>query len=151
MRSFPGHDPRFRRPFPETKSDAKVRAGRAGGRATQRARKGLTETEDDFATYFEGVLWAGGWRWVHFRKALDTRAKDDAGKPQWRTAVQGHKGSPDYMIVRRGRFMLIEIKGDSGSLDADQKAWRDDLIEASVEYHCFYPSDRAEIEALLLR
>lgn len=120
------------------------------------------ESEDAFATYFEGVLNTPylrrgdgtqgpekRWRWMHPRPALDTRRRV-AGKAQWRTALQGNPGWPDYAITDGTRFMVVELKSEDGTLSPDQRAWLAMLQQAGVETHVFRPSDRAEIEALLL-
>jgi len=86
----------------------------------------LKVSEADWATTVEGLLDTFGWRWQHTRPANSERG--------WRTPIRGNdpdgvkgKGVPDYVAVRRGLLVLLEIKSDTGKLSPAQRAWGKDL------------------------
>lgn len=85
---------------------------------------------------------------MHPRPALDTRRTRN-GAPQWRTALEGDKGWPDYACIRGDRFLVIEIKSARGVLSDEQKNWRVALEAAGIEYHLCKPHQRDELLRLL--
>lgn len=84
-----------------------------------------------------------GWRCAHFRPSLNRRGK-------WSTAVAGDgAGWPDLVLVRTGRVIYAELKAENGRLSEEQKRWRDALVGALQEWHCWRPSSWSEIEKTL--
>ena len=82
-----------------------------------------------------------GWHVAHFRPALTGRG--------WRTPVQADgKGFPDLVLVRE-RVIYAELKSRTGSLEPEQRAWRDWLRATGAEWHLWRPDQRDEITALL--
>lgn len=75
-------------------------------------------------------------------------------KEGWRTPIQGRRGFPDLAVVGRGGLLLPELKSDTGSLDADQRTWRDVLLAAGLRWRLWRPTHwlngtiQAELEAL---
>lgn len=90
--------------------------------------------ESTFARQIEYLLELGGWRWCHYEPAVRQSGS-------WATALRGDRGEPDYRAVRTGRLIFVEIKGDGGRLSSDQKAWIQELREANIETHVWYPDD----------
>jgi hypothetical protein len=71
---------------------------------------------------------------AHFRPALTNRG--------WRTPVQGDgKGFPDLVLVGPGGVLFREAKSDRGSLEPDQKTWRDALVGAHADWGVWKPRD----------
>lgn len=50
-------------------------------------------------------------------------------------------GFPDLVIASRKGTLFVECKSMSGSLSADQRAWRDALITAGMEYRLWKPNN----------
>ena len=66
-----------------------------------------------------------GWMVHHDRPAMNARG-------DWRTAIAGHPGFPDLVLVRTGQVLFVELKTDRGRLSAMQEQWRiafDGLLE----------------------
>lgn len=88
-----------------------------------------------------------GWRCVHFRPGL-TRSGN------WTTAMSGSlsAGFPDCVLVRE-RVLFVELKSARGKLSPEQCGWRDALITAGAEWHCWKPIDWIDgtVEAVLRR
>jgi len=98
--------------------------------------KGMNETA--FASQIEDLLKIFRWRYCHFRPAWSTKG--------WRTAIRGDKGFPDYVAVRNGMCLFIELKGDKGKLSPDQGEWAKELEAVAknnlgVMYYQWHPSD----------
>lgn len=74
-----------------------------------------------------------GWRFVHFRPAINARG-------HYQTAMSGSPGWPDLALVRE-RFMVIELKSTNGRLTEGQNAWLKALSKAGVEAHVLRPKD----------
>ncbi len=51
----------------------------------------------------------------------------------WRTAISGHKGLPDLVIVGAGGVLWRECKSASGRLSPDQVVWLDALQAAGAD------------------
>ncbi len=91
-------------------------------------------TEAQWSKTVEGLLNTYQWKWVHFRPARTEKG--------WRTAVSGHKGFPDYVAVKDGRFLLIELKSEAGKLSEEQLEWWHHLNPvAAIEGYIWRPSD----------
>lgn len=85
-----------------------------------------------------------GYHHVHFRAA-----KTEEG---WRTPVSGDgKGFPDLILVRPGRLIFAELKGSSGRVSPEQRAWGARLDAAGSEWYLWTPAEwlSGEIERLL--
>jgi len=67
----------------------------------------------------------------HPRKAL-------ARSGRWLTALQGHKGFPD-LVLARDKILFVELKTDEGRLTAEQKRWREVILNAGGEYRLWRP------------
>ncbi|WP_181778945.1 VRR-NUC domain-containing protein [Pseudonocardia pini] len=103
----------------------------------------VTRPAESEAAFAEWVIQAAqlhGWRVAHFRPA-----RTAAG---WRTAVQGHIGSPDLLLARDGDVLLVELKTDRGQLRPDQRTWLDHLGQHATVWR---PADRPAILARLRR
>lgn len=61
---------------------------------------------------------ANGWRIMHARKV-------QAADGRWYTAIAGDTGYVDLTLARGGRVLHIELKTETGTLDAEQRKWRD--------------------------
>ncbi|HEV2927570.1 MAG TPA: hypothetical protein VGW74_02675, partial [Propionibacteriaceae bacterium] len=55
------------------------------------------------------------------------------------TPIQGNRGMPDLVIVGPGGVLYPELKSASGSLDADQRRWRDALLAAGQRWRLYRP------------
>jgi hypothetical protein len=73
------------------------------------------------------------WRVAHFRAAQTSRG--------WRTPVEADgAGFPDLVLVRDGRLLFAELKGDGGRLSDEQHAWIDALDAVrNVETYVWTP------------
>ena len=75
-----------------------------------------------------------GWRIAHFRPAMTREG--------WRTAVQGHVGFPDLVLLRPPRLIFAELKSKKGRVDFEQATWLNGLNEVKgVEQYCWRPAD----------
>lgn len=95
----------------------------------------------DFERVVTDALRRFGWRFVHQRPAQTARG--------WRTALTGDRGFPDFVAVRGERLLFIEIKGDTGYPDPEQRAWRDALQAAGAEWVCWRPRDFDDVMRVL--
>lgn len=59
-------------------------------------------------------------------------------------------GWPDLALVRE-RFILAELKTDTGRLSPSQKEWLDDLKAAGVETYLWRPRDMGQVAATLMK
>jgi len=58
----------------------------------------------------------------------------------WATATQGDgKGFPDLTLVRE-RIVFVELKAQGKYLSAEQKMWRDWILDAGGEWYCWRPA-----------
>lgn len=103
-------------------------------------------TEDELLRNVIDLTHLLGGKVAHFRPA---RLADGS----WRTAVQGDgKGWPDCAIVTRDlRFLVRELKSETGEQSPEQVGWGNALILASVDFAIWRPKDwpdriRAELE-----
>ena len=98
--------------------------------------------EQDFSTEIEDLLAIYHWRWTHFRPARTERG--------WRTALSGDKGFVDYVAVRDGRCLFIELKGDKSRLTPEQEEWARVLQACpGIEYYCWKPGDYERVVEVL--
>lgn len=75
-----------------------------------------------------------GYRVAHFRRAVV------GGR--WMTPVAADgAGWPDLALTRMDRFLVIELKSNTGSLGKEQRTWLEALRAAGVETHVFKPRD----------
>jgi len=75
-----------------------------------------------------------GWRVMHQRAA---QTKDG-----WRTAIQGHSGFPDLVLLRPPRLVFAELKTDRGTIRQDQALWLNGLnMVPGVEQYLWQPRD----------
>lgn len=96
------------------------------------------ETEDAFQSRVIEYARLHGWLVAHFRAAQTAKG--------WRTPVEGDAGFVDLVLARDGVIHLWELKSARGSLDANQRAWRDAI---GGTWRMWRPSDWAEIVAVL--
>lgn len=80
-----------------------------------------------------------GWLAFHPLPALNSRGK-------WATFQQGEKGYPDLTLARKGVVIFRELKSNTGSLTAEQKAWGEELGDA---WGVWRPRDWPEILSTL--
>lgn len=86
-----------------------------------------------------------GWRIAHFRPA---RRADGT----WRTAMQGHVGFPDLVLLRPPRLICAELKSEKGQVSHEQSLWLNGLRTVhNVETYEWRPRDwdRGVVEAVL--
>lgn len=105
--------------------------------------KGISET--DFSKQVEDLMNLYGWRWTHFRPAMN-----ESGR--WRTPLSGHKGFPDYVAVHAGkkRLLFVELKSDKGRESAEQSEWLNDLeVAGKGEVYLWRPADIDTIVEIL--
>ena len=110
------------------------------------AHKRITNTmrnisEADFSSQVEGMLDMFGWRWTHSRPG---RTKDS-----WRTPISGHKGFPDYVAVKDGRLLFIELKSNIGKLSPEQQEWIDAIRDSGHLCYLWRPRDSDTAEQIL--
>ena len=75
-----------------------------------------------------------GWRAMHQLPAMNARGR-------YRTAIQGHRGFPDLVLASRHGVIFVECKTETGSLEPDQRAWRDALQAAGADWRLWRPRD----------
>jgi len=90
--------------------------------------------ESAFADQIEHLLELFGWTWTHFEPAIRQSGR-------WATPLRGDKGLPDYIAVRDGRLLFIEIKGTGGRPTMAQIAWLEQLRNAGAETFLWWPDD----------
>lgn len=49
-------------------------------------------------------------------------------------------GFPDYLFVQNGELFYVELKTEKGKLSPAQYKWRDFLVGAGQEWHCWRPN-----------
>lgn len=100
-------------------------------------------TERDWQTRVIDAAKLFGWRYAHFRPA---RTKNG-----WTTAMQGHKGFPDLVLVKPPRVVFVELKGDQGKLSPDQITWMTQLEAGNVEAYVWRPENWQEVYLTLAK
>ena len=74
----------------------------------------------------------GGWAWFH---CYDSR--------------RSQPGFPD-LVLWRERIIYAELKSQKGRVRPDQKRVMNELEQAGAEVYLWRPSDRKEVDAVLL-
>lgn len=92
----------------------------------------LELSERDWQSEVIQIAGLGGWRHYHTH---DSR--------------KSNKGFPDLVLVRE-RVVYAELKSEVGKLREDQGPWLEALAAAGQEVYLWRPSDRAEVERVLL-
>ena len=86
--------------------------------------KSLKLTEAEFTRQVIELAKHRGWLVMHQRPA-----RTDKG---WRTAISGHAGFPDLVMVRGGRLIFAELKVGKNKLSAAQERWLAELRNAAT-------------------
>ncbi len=96
-------------------------------------------TENDLLEAVLALAQAAGYRCFHQRPARMVQREGE--KQGWSSALSGSPGWPDLAICGHCRFLLVELKSDTGTLTEDQQRWRFELEYAKIEYHVWKPAD----------
>jgi len=96
------------------------------------AKPPLEEPEAHFQREVVKLARAFGWRVYH----------------PW-LSVHSASGWPDLAMVRDGRFLVAELKTETGRASRAQQLWLEDLAAAGVETHLWRPHDWPEIARVL--
>ena len=64
-------------------------------------------------------------------------------------SIRSERGWPDLALFRPGRFLLAELKSDTGKLTDAQLKMVADLTAAGVEVHIWRPADIDRVMAVL--
>lgn len=83
----------------------------------------------------------------HARPGMDRRGR-------WKTAIQGHPGFPDLVLVRPPRVLVVELKSERGVVSPWQEQWLAALAACpGVECYVWRPGNwlSGEIELVLRR
>lgn len=86
-----------------------------------------------------------GWLVHHDRPSMTRRGR-------WLTAVQGHPGFPDLVLVRPPRVLFVELKSGAGEISQWQQEWLSALADClGVETYVWRPCDwhMGEVERVL--
>lgn len=77
-----------------------------------------------------------GWRVYHNRPT-------EGANGRWRTALQGHAGFPDLVMVHPigGHVWFVELKRRPNVLAPEQLAWADDLKAAGADWRIVWVPD----------
>ena len=84
-----------------------------------------------------------GWLVHHQRPARTAQG--------WRSAIQGHKGFPDLVLVRPPHLIFAELKAGKGKATLEQEDWLDCLRTAGAWAVVWRPEDWDTIERTLRR
>lgn len=81
----------------------------------------------------------GGWLIYHNRPA-----QNRAGR--WQTALQGHQGFPDLVLVHTTRRLVwfVELKRRPNRLSLDQQVWRNALTAAAADWRMVWVPDELD-------
>lgn len=92
------------------------------------------------------IHWAEdkGWQVHHCRAAWTAKG--------FRTPIQGHAGFTDLVLARErdGQLLFWELKSKKGEVEPAQEEWHRILAATGNPVRVLRPSDRDEIERLLL-
>ncbi len=96
------------------------------------------ESEKEFGTYIEDLLRRFGFEFDHVYE-------------QARYARRSTVGRPDYFAIKPPRFLVIELKSETGKVTLEQKWWLDrcSAIEV-IETYLWRPADREEAQEIIL-
>lgn len=100
-------------------------------------------SERDFLGQVIDLARLCGWLVHHQRPARTAQG--------WRSAVQGHKGFPDLVLVRGPYVLFVELKTDSGKTTPEQEDWLARLKAAGAWACVWRPGDWQTIEWVLRR
>ena len=102
--------------------------------------KHIILTEAQFATQVEDLLTRFGWMFYHVYE-------------QFKHAKRSSKGFPDYVAMRNGRLLFIEIKSQHGKLSPDQQTWLEGLARCQSgdmpEIYVWWPAAFDDILEIL--
>jgi hypothetical protein len=119
-------------------------AHRRGKRVVPPAgRKRGDVNEASVCSVLENSLRVGGWRWTHFRPAQTKGG-------EYRTALSGNKGWPDYFATRGHEAVAIEAKGRYEKPDDEQVEWLRQLDAAGIPTFVANPVTVDEVSDWLL-
>lgn len=91
-------------------------------------------SEDDLLRAVLALAKLYGWRTLHIRPARTEKG--------WRSPVQGDgKGWPDLFMIRGDDVLAIELKGATGKLTDEQRAWLDALMPIAWDACVWRPED----------
>ena len=81
----------------------------------------------------------GGWLVYHNRPAQN-------GNGRWRTALQGHQGFPDLVLVHAIARLVwfVELKRRPNTLAPEQVAWGDALKNAGADWRVVWVPDELD-------
>jgi len=98
------------------------------------------------ARFLDIALPLGAWH-----TALDSSSKSSRIAGALLKARGGKRGTPDHVILWRGRNIWFEIKTAIGSLRASQKHVRDEITAAGGYWFCIRSVEQAETALLSLQ
>lgn len=100
-------------------------------------------TESGFLKTVTELASVRGWRWYHQRPARTANG--------WRTAMSGHVGFPDLVLVRGNRLIFAELKVGRNTPDSEQREWLQRLSAVpGIEVCVWRPNQWPAIERALL-
>lgn len=81
----------------------------------------------------------GGWLVYHNRPAQN-------GQGRWRTALQGHQGFPDLVLVHAIARLVwfVELKRRPNTMAPEQLAWGDALHNAGADWRVVWVPDELD-------
>lgn len=102
--------------------------------------KRLTLTEDEFLGQVIELAMRRGWLVHHQRPARTAQG--------WRSAIQGHAGFPDLVLVHltQRRALFVELKMPGRGLTGMQQAWQEAFEAAGLTACLWTPNDWSAIE-----
>ena len=110
---------------------------------TAAQRLARTITERAWQAQAERLLATFGWRSYHAPDNAPMRGRDG------RMHVQNVRGGwPDLFAIKAGRAVALELKKETGVLDAAQRDWLLELAGAGVEVDVLRPSEIGRLEAI---
>ena len=93
--------------------------------------KELRATEEQCCKTIIAAAKLLGWRIHHSRPAMTQRGR-------WVTALSGHKGLPDLILVRGRQLWFVELKRKPNRIEPSQKAWLDALAATGAIVHIIW-------------
>jgi len=99
-------------------------------------------TEASFTDQVIKLAQLRGWRVHHQRPARTATG--------WRSAIQGHPGFPDLILIRNGALIVAELKMPKGTTTPEQGEWLKTFTSISCgRVVVWRPNDWPEIERML--
>lgn len=74
-----------------------------------------------------------GWMVHHVRPCQTAKG--------WRSAIAGHAGFPDVVLVRDGVLLMVELKTGKARLSPGQLRWKDELTRTAAVVRVWRPED----------